>query len=82
MQVKLLSGRASTVNVKLLSIIRDVFYGAQTTLYCVLDDDVMKHSGGYFMECKHTELQSYAINETARGELWNLSSKLTVQSIQ
>ncbi|CAK8680742.1 unnamed protein product [Clavelina lepadiformis] len=59
--------------------LRNVFYGAQTTLYCVLDDDVVKYSGGYFMECQHTELQSHAINKTARGELWKLSSKLTVE---
>ncbi|CAK8684476.1 unnamed protein product [Clavelina lepadiformis] len=60
--------------------VRNAFYGAQTTLYCVLDDDVVKYSGEYFTNCQHTELQPHAVNTTAREELWNFSLKLTGQS--
>ena len=46
-------------------------------MYCALDDDVVKYSGGFFKECSHRELAAHAKNDTLSKLLWNESLKVT-----
>jgi len=51
--------------------------GAQTTLYCALDDnEVLKNNGRYFDDC-HVKTESIKANKENAEKLWNLSVKLT-----
>jgi len=56
---------------------RSAYYGAQTILYCALDDDVVKHSGDYFYNCARQELYPYAKDEGMAKKLWQESVKVT-----
>jgi len=56
---------------------RSPFYGAQTILYCALDDDVVKFSGDYFKDCHRSELADFAKDELAAKTLWEDSLKIT-----
>ena len=49
--------------------------GAQTTIYCAIDDDVVNHNGCYFDECKVDSLPS-EVNDENGKRLWELSEKL------
>ena len=51
--------------------------GAQTTLYCALDDDeVLKNNGKYFSDC-HVKKESVKATKENAEKLWNISLKLT-----
>nr|CAB3237756.1 dehydrogenase/reductase SDR family member 13-like [Phallusia mammillata] len=56
---------------------REGFYGAQTIMYCSLDDNVTKHSGGYFSNCKQEDLTEIAMNDGASQKLWDISVEVT-----
>jgi len=56
---------------------RSAYYGAQTILYCALDDDVVEHSGGYFYDCARQELYPHAKDEQTAKKLWQESVKVT-----
>jgi hypothetical protein len=51
--------------------------GAQTTLFCCLEDSVEAHSGKYYSDCKEEEpLHAIALNEDDQKRLWDISEKL------
>ncbi|XP_076812995.1 retinol dehydrogenase 12-like [Clavelina lepadiformis] len=58
-----------------LLIMRDVYYGYQTSLYTLLDDSVTAHSGGFFTGCSHEKLWPHATNESA----WELLKKKSLE---
>merc|ERR1712241_492345 len=62
----------------LLSLfIKTPFHGAQTTLYCTLEDSIVKDSGKYYADCKETKtLTQHAEDMDAAKKLWNLSEKM------
>ncbi|CAK8684477.1 unnamed protein product [Clavelina lepadiformis] len=65
------------IRLPVLLFTRTPYYGCQTTLYCALDDDVTKNSGGYFSDCQHEELEPLARDQDAIRFLWNESLKLS-----
>ena len=51
--------------------------GAQTTLYCALDESVTPYSGRYFADCKLAQESKLARDEKTASRLWDLSCQLT-----
>lgn len=50
--------------------------GAQTTIYCAVDEDVRKETGLYYSECKATSPSPAANNMEDAKKLWDISIKL------
>ena len=50
------------------------FYGAQTTIYCSLAEDL--GTGKYFDNCKEEKIHSAALSLPDQERLWDLSEKL------
>jgi len=50
--------------------------GAQTTLYCCLDETITDKSGGYFMACKHTIPKKSLTSDEDAQRLWEESEKM------
>jgi len=63
--------------IDLSCIDRSPFYGAQTILYCALNDVVVKFNGDYFKDCHRSELADFAKDELAAKTLWEDSLKIT-----
>ena len=58
------------------SVVKNTYYGCQTTMACMLDDDILKYSGDYFNNCQRTELFSNAKDDEVAEMVWNESVKL------
>lgn len=54
-------------------ITKSSFEGAQTTIHCSVSDEVLKHNGSYFSDCKPTKAKKWATNEENAKRLWDLS---------
>ena len=53
------------------------FHGAQTTLFCTLDDSIANDSGRYYTDCNYGKFKSkWATDDNAAKRLWELSEKL------
>ena len=50
--------------------------GAQTTIYCAVDESIASESGRYYVDCKETSLKSIANDKETARKLWELSEKL------
>ena len=50
--------------------------GAQTTLFCCLDENIKTQSGHYFVDCKKVDLFPWLQDERKQKLLWNVSEKL------
>jgi len=50
--------------------------GAQTTLYCCLDDSITDRSGSYFANCKEKRLKQSLTSDEDAKRLWEESEKL------
>ncbi|CAG2171038.1 unnamed protein product [Oppiella nova] len=50
--------------------------GAQTSLYCALEDSIENKSGFYYQDCKRFELSPIAMDDTVAERLWDLSVDL------
>lgn len=50
--------------------------GCQTTLYCVLEDSIVDHSGRYYSGCQEKNPSANALKEEDQKRLWDISSKL------
>ena len=54
------------------------YHGAQTTLYCTLDDKIECESGKYYSDCAVAPtLTPHAEDMVAAKKLWELSEQLT-----
>lgn len=49
--------------------------GAQTTIYCSLDEKIAENSGQYYMDCHETPSCPESYNEELATKLWNMSTK-------
>lgn len=49
--------------------------GAQTTIYCAVEETLAKESGKYYADCKETEPQPLANDQELAKQLWSLSEK-------
>ena len=52
------------------------FYGAQTTLYCALDDSIECESGMYYSDCAQKTPSAEALNKEDQKKLWALSESM------
>lgn len=50
--------------------------GAQTTIYCAVDETVANESGYYYSDCARSKPFKNAENVEDAKELWNISLKL------
>ena len=51
--------------------------GAQTTIFCAIDESVSGHSGRYYSELAETAVASQANDLDSAEILWQLSEKFT-----
>lgn len=56
--------------------LKDTKQGAQTTIYCAVDDQVPEHNGGFFIDCKLTPTKNKDINAESAERMWKVSSKM------
>ena len=52
------------------------FYGAQTTLYCALEEKLDQESGCYYSDCDKASPDPAALNVKDQEKLWRLSNKM------
>ena len=50
--------------------------GAQTTIFCAVDESIENESGKYYVDCKESPLTSVAKDDETAEKLWMLSEKL------
>lgn len=53
------------------------YQGAQTNIYCAVDEELDNVSGRYYSDCKEKQLLPHALNEADAIRLWEMSEKLT-----
>ena len=51
--------------------------GAQTSLYCCLEESIAEHSGRYYSDCREKTPSARARNVEDAKRLWEISEKLT-----
>ena len=51
--------------------------GAQTTIYCAVEESIANDSGKFYVDCKEASLKSIAKDQETAEKLWILSEKLT-----
>ena len=58
-------------------LIKTPFHGAQTTLYCTLEDKIECESGNYYSDCDAAPTrQPQAEDKEAAKKLWELSEEI------
>jgi retinol dehydrogenase-13 len=57
-------------------VIKTPFYGAQTTLYCALDDSIECESGMYYSDCAQKNPAARALNKEDQKKLWEVSESM------
>ena len=56
----------------------DCWTGAQTTLYCALEESLETVSGRYYDNCREVPLSgTYAGDDNLARELWDVSIRMT-----
>ena len=51
--------------------------GAQTTIYCAVQEGIEKHSGSYFADCKVKKVTNpQGTDDAIAARLWEVSAKL------
>ena len=50
--------------------------GAQTTIYCAVDESIANESGFYYKDCKKTSLMPIGVDQEKSQKLWTLSEQL------
>ena len=56
--------------------LKTTFHGAQTILYCCLEDKIEGESGKYYVGCKEAIPSPQAQDKNSAKKLWELSEKL------
>ena len=56
-------------------VLKTPFHGAQTTLYCALDEGITNDSGKYYSDCAEKRPSKDARNEEYQKRLWQISEK-------
>ena len=57
-------------------LIKTPFHGAQTTLYCCLEDKLASSSGKYYSDCAEARPKAQALNVDDQERLWKMSCEL------
>merc|ERR1719322_175634 len=58
------------------NVIKTPFHGAQTTLYCCLDDKLSSQSGKYYSDCAEKRPIRPALVKEDQEKLWKISAEL------
>ncbi|KAF2884585.1 hypothetical protein ILUMI_21588 [Ignelater luminosus] len=69
-------GMSCLSNIFLKPFFKTPEQGAQTTIYCAVDENASKETGLYYAECKVKEPSSKAKNVEDARKLWDLSLKM------
>lgn len=56
--------------------IKTPYHGAQTTLYCCLEDKIEGESGNYYSDCARKDASAQGQDAEAAKKLWELSEKM------
>ena len=56
---------------------RTAVQGAQTSIYCAVEEGLEKHSGGYFSNCTLSTASADGRNDGYAKKLWELSEEIT-----
>nr|XP_054757897.1 retinol dehydrogenase 11-like [Lytechinus pictus] len=65
------------VGMPLLIFLRNEKDGAQTTIYCAIDESITQLSGGYFTNCSLGKESKLAEDEQVAKQLWDITCKAT-----
>lgn len=57
-------------------VIRTPLNGAQTTIWCALEESIEDDSGCYYADCKEKRPHQNALIESDQKRLWELSEKM------
>jgi len=57
--------------------IRTVESGAQTTIYCAVEEKIAEHNGRYYSDCKEKAPRPQAESAEDAKRLWDISEELT-----
>ena len=49
--------------------------GAQTTIYCAVDNGLKNISGGYYSDCKEEKIFANKVNDEDSAKLWRISEE-------
>lgn len=60
----------------LLLLIKSPWEGAQTTIYCAVDESLAKSSGLYYSDCAPKKAAPQALDDAAAKKLWDLSASM------
>ena len=60
---------------------KSVVHGAQTTLYCALEEQNSLESGGYYSDCKPAKINPIALDEKNCQRLWQISEDLIAKKL-
>ena len=55
---------------------KDIKQGAQTTIFCAVQEGLEKYAGRYFCDCEVDEPFRQALDVDAAKKLWTVSEKL------
>ncbi len=56
--------------------VKDIIHGAQTTIYCAVDESVASESGKYYSDCKEAEPSELAQDDELAQKLWDKTMHL------
>ncbi|XP_006002401.1 dehydrogenase/reductase SDR family member 13b.1 [Latimeria chalumnae] len=56
--------------------LRTPMSGAQTSIYCAVQEEIEKFSGRYFADCRVQEVKPHARNDGMAKKLWEVSEKM------
>ncbi|XP_041849050.1 retinol dehydrogenase 13 [Melanotaenia boesemani] len=59
-----------------MMIVKSPWEGAQTTIYCAVDESLAKESGLYYSDCAPKKPAPQALDDAAAKKLWNLSASM------
>ena len=57
-------------------VVKTPFYGAQTSIYCALDDAIECESGMYYSDCAQKTPRPQALNKEDQKKLWEMSESM------
>jgi NAD(P)-dependent dehydrogenase (short-subunit alcohol dehydrogenase family) len=55
--------------------------GAQTTIYCAVDEEIKNESGRYYSDCKEKKLLKHATKDEDGERLWKMSEEIIQSKI-
>lgn len=59
-----------------LLVFKSAKQGAQTTIYCAVDEEAGTHNGLYYSDCRVTKPARRATDDKVAKQLWELSLKM------